>query len=136
MGSCILAELIFRLLSHSGLFWLTLHEPFALKSTWEILVCQSLGQKFPGYIWNEILTLLISKDLTNAKALNEIRMQNLLPHNNFLTVNHWSFFHCLEAVQPTNIFTCFSFTKGTLIYFGGGSQWIPFNTKKITVSQI
>lgn len=49
---------------------------WALKSMWEILVCQSLGQKFPGYIWNEILTLLISKDLTNAKALNEIGTQN------------------------------------------------------------
>lgn len=76
------------------------------------------------------------QDLTNAKVLNEIRMQNLLPHNNFLTVNHWIFFHYLEAVQPKNIFTCFNFTKGALIYFGDGSQWlIPFNTN-ITVSQI
>lgn len=103
MGSCILAKLIFRLLSHSGLFWLTLHEPFASKSMWEILVCQSLGQKFPGYIWNEILTLLISKGLTNAKALNKIGTQKLLPHNYFLTGNHWRFFRYLEAIQPKNI---------------------------------
>lgn len=60
---------------------------FCFKSTWEILVCQSLGQNFPAYIWNENLTLLISKDLTNAKALNETWTQKLLPYNHFLTAN-------------------------------------------------
>jgi len=137
MGSCILAKLIFRLLSHSGLFWLILHEPFALKSTWEILICQSLGQKFSGYIWNEILTLLIRKDLTNGKTLNEIRTQKLLPHNHFLTANRWSFFHYLEAIQPKNMFTCF-IIKSSLIHFGDDSQWlIQVNTvKEITICQI
>lgn len=33
----------------------------------------------------------MSKGLTNAKRLNEIRTQKLLSHNHFLTANHWRF---------------------------------------------
>lgn len=91
MGRFILAKLIFGLLSHSGLFWLTLGECFSVKSMWGILLCQSQEARIP---W---LYLERNPDPINKQKFDKCQKaewdQNtkLLPSNHFLTANHWRF---------------------------------------------